>query len=114
MIENGSKSHKIINIRINKNREIKKTKRTHREAVHSSSIKPFQYGRKRKEVMNRVHSFSQLQDIEKFKVHSHNLDHLHKKRGLLSLLLFPEKTVIKKRDIITWWMGLGDILGEGM
>ncbi|KAG5050676.1 hypothetical protein JHK87_002874 [Glycine soja] len=83
------------------------------EAVHSSSIKPFQYGRKRKEVMNRVHSFSQLQDIEKFKVHSHNLDHLHKKRGLLSLLLFPEKTVIKKRDIITWWMGLGDILGEG-
>ncbi|KAG4401608.1 hypothetical protein GLYMA_02G030500v4 [Glycine max] len=37
------------------------------EAVHSSSIKPFQYGRKRKEVMNRVHSFSQLQDIEKFK-----------------------------------------------
>jgi len=78
-----------------------------REAIEAtkSSSKPFQD-------VNRAPPSSQLQNIEEYKVNYQNLGHLCHKRGFLSLLSFPKNAITSKRNIFTWWMGMGDIDGE--
>ncbi|CAJ1931553.1 unnamed protein product [Sphenostylis stenocarpa] len=73
--------------------------------VAQSSGKPFQH-------VKRALPSHQLQDFGKYKVNYHNLGHLCHKRGFLSLLSFPENLILSKKNMLTWWMGIGDIHGE--
>jgi len=83
-----------------------------RGAIQSSNIEATQSSSKPFQDVNRASPSSQLQNSEEYKVNYQNLRHLCHKRGFLSLLSFPKNAITSKRNIITWWMGTGDIHGE--
>jgi len=61
--------------------------------------------KQREEVNRTLPSSPELEDLQMFKVYYNSLDY-QEKGCFLSLLLFPENAVIKKRDTSLWYIGL--------
>jgi len=82
------------------------------DAIQSSNTEATKSSSKSLRDLNIALPSSQLRDFEKYEVNYLNLGHLCHKRGFLSLLSFPKNAITSKRNIIAWWMGMGDIHGE--
>ncbi|KHN13180.1 disease resistance RPP13-like protein 4 [Glycine soja] len=67
--------------------------------IQSTNIEDSQSSRK-------LPSSLQREELEMIEVNCNKLDHVGK-RCLLSLLHFPENAVMKKSNIILWWVGVG-------